>query len=241
MKFLRIVKMAIRARSLSWFIAEISNKRRLVYVKIRGVGLHVRTKSPDLKTALSCLRGEFDPVFRAIPDCRVVVDAGGYIGTAAIAFAIRYPQTKVITIEPDAENFAVLKRNVAAWKNIVPLNKALATELGEKMLFDRGTGEWGFSLIEDAADRQTAPRLTVDCISLEELMQDSPIDILKMDIEGAELAILEQNSDLLREIRCICIELHDRITPGCTAAWMKATADRGYSKMGSEKYMSLAA
>lgn len=45
------------------------------------------------------------------------------------------------------------------------------------------------------------------------------VDILKMDVEGAEKEIFENNaSDWLRRVGLLCIELHDRIRPGASRA-----------------------
>ena len=48
----------------------------------------------------------------------LIIDAGGYLGTAAIAFSEAYPDATVVTIEPSPENFALLVQNTAAYPNI---------------------------------------------------------------------------------------------------------------------------
>jgi predicted O-methyltransferase YrrM len=44
----------------------------------------------------------------------VVVDAGANIGLASLWFANQYPKAKIVCIEPDPENFRILKENLAA-------------------------------------------------------------------------------------------------------------------------------
>ena len=76
----------------------------------------------------------------------LILDAGGYIGTAAIAFAKQYPSATIVSLEPNSNNYQLLAQNTATWRNIVAMNKALAPEPGGLILYDRGTGAWGFTL-----------------------------------------------------------------------------------------------
>jgi FkbM family methyltransferase len=206
----------------------------------------IRTGSPDIKVALSCFQGEFDELLNAVPKLRypLIVDAGGYIGTAAIVFAEAYPDATVVSLEPSTQNFALLKRNVAQYKNIVPVNKALAPQPGRLTLKDRGTGQWGFTLVPKPDDNAaSAPTEEVECVTLDQLMQEFGADgigILKLDIEGGEHALLSRNTTWIDRTDAICIELHDRIVAGCSDLYRAATAGRRNVKMEGEKYLSVA-
>jgi len=160
-------------------------------------------------------------------------------------FAEAYPEATIVTLEPSTENFALLRRNVAPYKNIVPLNKALAPEPGRLVLKDRGTGQWGFTLVPKPADNAaSAVKEEVECTTLDQLMREFGADgigILKLDIEGGEHALLSRNTDWIARTDAICIELHDRIVAGCSDLYRAATAGRQNTKMPGEKYLSLAA
>ena len=69
------------------------------------------------------LDNEYD--FRAVERPQVIVDAGANIGLASILFANRYPQAKILAIEPEHDNFNLLADNVRSYDNIVPLQAAL--------------------------------------------------------------------------------------------------------------------
>jgi hypothetical protein len=56
------------------------------------------------------------------------------------------------------------------------------------------------------------------------------IDILKMDIEGAELEVLTHHAEWLSRVGNLLIELHDRYRPGCTAALEAALSDYDYER-----------
>ena len=174
----------------------------------------------------------------------MIIDAGGYIGTAAIAFAEAYPQATILTLEPDARNFAILKRNIRPYPNIVAIQKALSDKSAALPLRDRSTGEWGYTVVPDPADRKATIVAEVECTTLAELVSgrtDQSIDILKMDIEGGEYALLAAADEWLGSTQAVCAELHDRIVPGCTAAWEDRMLGRRNSKLNGEKYLSLVA
>jgi FkbM family methyltransferase len=208
--------------------------------------IFIRTGSPDVRVALSCFEGEFDELLSAVPKLRypLIIDAGGYIGTAAIVFAEAYPDAMVVSIEPSKENFELLKRNVAHYNNIVPVNKALAPEPGKLTLKDRGTGQWGFTTVSKPDDNPASTaNEEVECTTLAQLMQGFGADrigILKLDIEGGEHALLSRNTDWIDRTDAICIELHDRIVAGCSSLYREATAGRRNFKMEGEKHISIA-
>ena len=243
-KVLRTFRIAGKAKSPQWLLHTLLGKRSHVQVRVFGTPITVRTSSPDLKVAVSCLGAEFDSLCSATPalEHNLIIDAGGYIGTAAISFSKRYPQAKVITLEPSAENYQLLVKNTAGFPNIIPLNKALAPEPGVLTLHDRGTGEWGFTLVGNAADRQTKVVSEVECITVQQIMEmvgASGIDIFKIDIEGGEHALLSRNTEWIDATRSLCIELHDRIVPRCSEAWNAAVAGRKNFKLKGEKYVSV--
>jgi FkbM family methyltransferase len=124
------------------------------------------------------------------------------------------------------------------------MNAALAPDRGVSTLYDRGTGKWGFTLIEKAADRLTAPIETVQCVTVDQIVEQigsDGIDILKIDIEGSEHALLSRNTGWINKTTGICIELHDRIVPGCSEVWLAATEGRNNRSSLGEKHISLRA
>lgn len=238
------VRLSVRARSLRWLLLTLLNIRARVTIKIAGTRITVRTATPDLEVAISCLCGEFDRLCEAIPilQHRLIIDAGGYIGTAAIAFAKKYPKATIVALEPNTASYKLLVRNIAGWSNIVAMNKALAPDPGVSILYDRGTGAWGFTLIEKAADRMTSPIEQVQCITVDQVIEQigaDGVDILKIDIEGGEHSLLSHNIGWISKTNGICIELHDRIVPGCSEVWQAAMAGRNNFESDGEKQISL--
>src|SRR4051812_34993872 len=112
----------------------------------------------------------------------VIVDAGAHIGCASLWLARRYPNAKIIAIEPDRENFELLERNVDSYPNILALHGALWGRSGNLALIDPGHGSWGYRVTENGASKGMIPAVTIDDLLAKfDLFR---IDLLKIDIEG---------------------------------------------------------
>ncbi len=245
---IRLFRELHRENSLSalqhLWIAKSRNHHELVEVRIADEKILVRTGTPDLDVARWTLGGEFASLAHAFPrDQRgLILDAGGYIGTAAIALSKLYPLATVVTVEPSSDNFAVLSRNVAAHPRIHAHQAALVPANSPRIrtLRNRGSGEWGFNIIENEADTSESVIEEVATITLDELLQTydaNSILILKMDIEGAEFPLLSEPAWLNRT-NILVIELHERLVPGCEAAFAKANRNR-FVYADGEKYVSV--
>src|SRR5262249_6243736 len=242
----RLARAARTRDAFLWLLLTSVGRQIRLSVRPHRHEIVVRTGSPDVRVGLSCFQGEFYDLLRAVPKLRhpLIIDAGGYIGTAAIVFAEAYPDATVVSIEPSTENFELLKRNVAPYRNIVPVNKALAPEPGKSTLKDRGTGQWGFTTVSKPDDNAASTAIeVVECTTLDHLMREFGVDgigILKLDIEGGEHALLSRSTDWIARTDAICIELHDRIVAGCSDLYREATAGRRNFKMEGEKHISIA-
>lgn len=179
------------------------------------VHLRLRTSDPSTYSAI-LLRGEYDFELPFSPG--VVLDAGANIGMASIYFVHRYPGARVIAIEAEASNFAVLAGNVRPYPAIIPVHAALWNRDGqisvsEPNLVTGATGKWAFVTRE-------GPGVRVRAVTMHTLMREldiAVIDLAKIDIEGAEQEVFE-DSRWLKGTGCLMIELHDRFRPGCTEA-----------------------
>ena len=82
-----------------------------VHICLFGQSIIVRPNGPDFRVAVSTLGCEFDPLIGLFPRAfsGVIVDAGGFIGTAAIRLSQIYPNATIVTVEPSNENFKLLK------------------------------------------------------------------------------------------------------------------------------------
>ena len=151
----------------------------------------------------------------------VIIDAGANIGLASIYFANFYLDAKIIAIEPEKNNYNLLKFNTLKYKNITPLNLALWNDDTEINLINEGNGESGyvtkqlFNTSKNSFD--TIKTITINSIIKE--FKIEVIDILKIDIEGAEKELFEKNyENWLPITKVIIIELHDRLKKGTSTS-----------------------
>jgi len=166
---------------------------------------------------------EYDCVVATQP--KTIVDAGANIGLAAIYFANKYPGAKIIAIEPEQSNFKLLKENVAPYPNIIPLQAALWNKNEEINLLDPGLGKWGFMTeMKDSSEKNMPGNIChmVAGMTIDTIMKNynlEKIDILKIDIEGAEREVFSNTSSWIDKVDSIIIELHERMKAGCNRSF----------------------
>ena len=233
-----------RVLKLKQYLYYRIQKNKVLKLSVYGKDIWIRKRTPDLYVAISCFGGEFDLLRHLFPKdySGIIVDAGGYIGTAAIVFSEMYPKAKIITIEPSLDNFNILQRNIAKYKNIKAIHGALsASDIPTATLHNRNTGEWGFTLIKNPKDHPEAHEICeVPVFRLSTLgVNIEDIGILKLDIEGGEHAIMTYDYEDLELIPAIVIELHNRIIEGCTELFFSFSKNRIVIKDNGEKYLSL--
>jgi len=166
---------------------------------------------------------EYD--FKLSVEPEVIVDAGANAGFAAVLFANRYPNTTIFAIEPERSNFELLRINSRPYRNIVPIHAALWHKNEMLAVTDPGSGLWGFQVhfeTESEAVIQRVPGLTIDHLLAVNHLDG--IDLLKIDIEGAEKLVFEAAASWIGAVQTIVVELHDRFQPGCSAAFEAAVA-----------------
>ena len=159
----------------------------------------------DSKDSLGVsIRGIYNPLttnlFRKeINKGEVVLDIGAHIGYfTLIAANLVGEEGKVFAFEPAPDNFALLKKNVEfnGYENVVPIEKAVSNKCGRTKLFldERSTGN---NTIYEPAN--AGKSVEVDVITLDEFFKDynGNINFIKMDVEGAEPAVIEGMSRLL--------------------------------------------
>lgn len=180
----------------------------------------LRPASTDVSTMKEIFL-ERDYEFEIGAPVQVIVDAGANIGLASVFFARKYPLARIIAIEPEAGNFALLQRNTQCYPRVTPLKAALWGSTGEIAVLDPGRGAHGFITMAsgDAVER-------VPAISIPDLLAThgiDRIDLLKIDIEGAEKEVFESSAGWIDRISVVVAELHERFKPGCNAAFTQAT------------------
>ncbi len=163
------------------------------------------------------------------PAPRVVVDVGANVGLTTIDFARRFRKARVLAVEPEAKNFALLEKNVRRYRRIEPVHAALWSA-NEPVAFSNGDAEFdSFRFGRSEADRSDSVR----GVTLDRLMDEhglERIDLLKIDIEGAERQVFADPSAWIDRVDVMIIELHDFLMPGCESVVLPALKDFGFQR-----------
>lgn len=198
--------------------------------------VHLRFRTTDASTLWQVLViGEYDWEFARSP--QVIVDAGANIGITSVFYANKYPQAKIVAIEPESSNYEMLKKNIAHYSNVISVQAALWKENKSLALIDPGLGHYGFQTVDDADADPSSKREQILALTADKLMADygiDYIDILKLDIEGSEKEVFEDSSRWINKVGVIVIELHDRLKPGCSRSVYCAAKDFEFERRKGE-------
>jgi FkbM family methyltransferase len=163
----------------------------------------------------------YKPVVDRLPDCKWIVDLGANIGLASRYLLERYPAARLVAVEPNPSSYAVLERNLSA----VAADRATAVR---GAIWDR-TGPVAIS--------DPGAQLRYDCVRVREVEGPADgavdvvqgytlpelcarhripfIDLLKVDVEGAEVALFAGDTDWLRSVKAIAVEFHGVSRAAC--------------------------
>ena len=203
---------------------------RVIEVSPRGTTrtLAIRVGTSDLKILEDIyLREEYRWPFAHDP--KVLVDAGAYTGLSTVYFATRYPSATIIAVEPSHDNYELLARNTEGLANVHLVHAALWNERGTLDMVDPGYGPFAYRVgRSDATTANDAGREHVDALAVPDIVETyslERIDLLKVDIEGSEVEVFTDASGWIDRVDALCLELHDRLRPGCSRAFFGAVGD----------------
>jgi FkbM family methyltransferase len=138
-----------------------------------------------------------------LPERPYIIDCGANIGLSIIYMKQLYPKAEILAFEPDVKNFELLTANIRSFGyDEVTLRKE-AVWIQDTVLYfsSRGSSD---SKIENT---RTADTIEVTAVRLKDLLTRKT-DFLKIDIEGAEFAVLQDIADNLGMVENLFIEYH---------------------------------
>jgi len=202
--------------------------RELITLRVDAVREPLYCRSGDLYVFLEVFGRKFGAVYDPAlgGDPRLIVDAGANVGFASAMFANRFPKARIVAIEPDVKNCEVFRRNCGGYDNVKLLHAAVWYRSGRMKIENPDDASFLFRVTEDAGETGGIPALTFP-----EILANAGadvIDILKLDVEGAEKVLFEHGQEWLRRVRLMIMELHDGYIPGCSDALFQAIAGRKY-------------
>ena len=135
----------------------------------------------------------------------MIIDCGANIGLAALWYAPKFPQAKIIAVEPEPENFRILTMNAAGYSNIIVVHGAVSDRQTRVSLSNVGNEPTAWETIKGDSG-------TVHTYTIPGLMKNFPnsnLMIIKIDIEGSEVALFRSNVEWVTDTPVIVFESHD--------------------------------
>lgn len=159
--------------------------------------------------------GEMSPKF--------IIDGGANVGCASVFFAREFPQAAIWAFEPEGSNYDILQQNGKRFNNITTMRAAIWSSDTHVEIGNPSDEKWAFRVQQAAADASSRIQ-ALSIPSILSLAGVDRVDILKLDIEGAERELFCRGSaQWIDRVGVIIIELHDWILPGCSEALSNAT------------------
>lgn len=211
------------------FLGNYFSRKKLLRFESRKVSnpIYIRSKTSDFELFFDIfIKKAYRTKVERTP--KIIIDLGSNIGLASAYFKQQYPNSEVIAIEPEKSNFDILLANTKNIDGITCINKAIWSSITNIEIIDNGYGEWGFMVKETKEKTQSS----FESISIDKIVEDysiTNIDILKIDIEGSEKELFEQNFEKWLPITdMIIIELHDNMRAGASKSFFNAISPYNY-------------
>jgi FkbM family methyltransferase len=149
----------------------------------------------------------------------IFIDCGANAGYYAINLAENYP--KVLAVEPAPIFYEQLLMNINYYKilNITPIQKAVSNKLGTATLYGNALCPFGRDCpslnqkiglsYEGRSKTMPLSLMEVTLTTIEELADNQPVGLVKVDTEGNELEVLLGAKSIMDKIDAWHVEVHD--------------------------------
>lgn len=136
---------------------------------------------------------------------KLIVDIGANLGYSVVYFAYKYPNSRLVAFEPHPAHLSVINRHleVNSFSNRVDvIENAVSNRNADMFITDKGDT----STVMESAEADCFPIKVLDFFAW---VGNQTIDLLKMDIEGGEYAILNDQRFATTNINTIVLEWHN--------------------------------
>jgi FkbM family methyltransferase len=158
------------------------------------------------------INGDLANLIGRVREARTIVDLGANVGYASIVFLNAFPDAHLLAVEPDSKNAALCARNLAPYGNRARLVEAAVWSRSCDLKLVRGAFRDGKEWATQVRPVQPGEVADVKALDMPTLLQMCPrplVDILKIDIEGAESTLFGEDAESwLKCVRNFCVEIH---------------------------------
>jgi FkbM family methyltransferase len=166
---------------------------------------------------------EYGPLLQ-LCEPSLILDGGANVGYSSIWFLNHFPRARVIAVEPDPANYQICQQNLAPYgQRVSVLNTALWSHPAGLVRLRTSLTMEAAAMVRKAADGEKPDLMAVDIPSLIEMSHEPVVDLLKLDIEGAESEVFRAGTEgWLRQVKNVVIEVHGPECEGIFSAAMQS-------------------
>lgn len=137
---------------------------------------------------------------------------GGFLGSEAQDILKNYPKAQITIFECSQRYVENLTQIYRGNKNVTIVNKAASNSNGTFRFYENsadGTGSLlkGGSFLEQSYGIKQAESYEVEAITLDGYFKDQGLDVLQIDVQGAEKLVLEGATKLLKRTKACFVEV----------------------------------
>ncbi len=228
-----LLRLLIGKRRREWVQAELGLHFGRAY-SVKYGGLLLSSYEPHVKRIIKNVLSK--------PHSQTFIDIGAYLGWHCVtAYKILRKRKvfKIVAVEPDPNNYRELERNIRGIWGIQLVNEAVFVSDGEEIDFHRGKTSGRFAATGTVFQGEgyeigvhlTGERIRVKTVRLDTLIKRfglERVDLIKMDIEGAEYPILTDPSLDLSSVENMVVEVHYRYGSRESQEIIRALAKHGF-------------
>ncbi|WP_304143165.1 MULTISPECIES: FkbM family methyltransferase [Mesoflavibacter] len=192
----------------------LKNQKEKVYLSKRKQNIFFRKDTKDYETFEEIFISKIynlELTFKPI----TIIDAGANTGFASLFFKFKYPLSEIVALEIDKGNLKMINKNLNNHKRIEIINKGLYNKSSFFKVENPYNATNSF-VIKEVNKNES---FDIESITIDKILEHkkwNTIDILKIDIEGAEKELFEKNyENWLPKVKVIFIETHDRMKRNC--------------------------
>lgn len=173
----------------------------------------LRRKASDAGVAVQTLVNAYHLPPVKIEEPRLLWDLGSNVGLTVAHYACVYPGARIVGVEPDHDSVVLAARNTRTWSDRCKIIECAVWPVDGEAKSELSPGSENAGRVVQMCSPTHQARRVRAC-SLSTLFErDQRIDLVKMDIEGAEREVLRQNTELSAKVRRIVVEVHEPHTP----------------------------
>ncbi|MBS3913925.1 FkbM family methyltransferase [Methylomonas rivi] len=143
----------------------------------------------------------------------LIIDCGGNIGLSSFWYANRFPDAKIVVIEPDQANLDILTLNLEPFSGrVVILKGGVWNRKGFLKIVnpEAGSAAYRVEFLDEESDD------SIRCYTINEICEKVDIKnpfIVKIDIEGSQKNLFQNNTEWVSKTNLITLELDDWLLP----------------------------